>query len=82
MLREKDFEESSVYPKLDQELDETTKKMIINRIDEVKITDNGLRKIKGKCYECGKKLGILNGYHHLKLDKKWLFCSECYDKLG
>ncbi|UCF13135.1 MAG: hemerythrin domain-containing protein [Thermoplasmatales archaeon] len=81
MIKHKDFEEKSVYPKLDQELDETTKKMIVNRIGEVKLTPNSLKNIKVKCSECDKKLGILSGYHHSKLGKKWLFCSECYDKI-
>ena len=34
-----------------------------------------------KCMECGKRLGILEGYHHHLFGKKWLFCSKCYDKL-
>jgi hypothetical protein len=34
-----------------------------------------------ECRECGKKLGILEGYHHPRLRKEWLFCSKCYDKL-
>ena len=82
LLKHKDFEESSLYPVLDQELDETTKKMLINRINEIKIRDGSLKNIKVKCSECGKKLGIMNGYYHTKLDKKWHFCSECYDKIG
>lgn len=81
LLKHKDFEEKDVYPILDQELDETTKKMIIDHIDEIKIEDSSLRNIKVKCSECGKKIGLFTGYHHPKLDKKWHLCSECYDKI-
>ena len=34
-----------------------------------------------KCMECGKKLGILEGYHNPLFRKEWLFCSKCYDKI-
>ena len=48
MIKHKDFEENFLYPKLDQELDETTKEMIVKRIKEIKLEDNGLKKIKVK----------------------------------
>lgn len=34
-----------------------------------------------KCIDCGKKLGILEGYHHLTFGKRWFFCKKCYDKI-
>ena len=34
-----------------------------------------------KCMNCGKKLGILEGYRHPLFRKEWLFCSMCYDKI-
>lgn len=80
-LKHKDFEEEKVYPKFDQELDESTKEMIIKRINEIKSTDNSFRNIKVKCSECGKKIGILNSYYDLKFRRRWIFCSKCYDKL-
>ena len=81
LLKHKDFEEKDVYSIFDQELDEITKKMIVDRIDEIKINDSGLKNIKVKCSECGKKIGIFTGYHHSKLDKRWHLCSVCYDKI-
>jgi len=35
----KDFEDEIVYPIIDKELDESNKKLIINRINEIKLTD-------------------------------------------
>ena len=81
LIQHKDFEENFFYPKLDQELDETTKEMIVERFREVKIDDSGLKKIKVKCAECGKTLGILEGYHYPKLERRWLFCRKCYEKI-
>jgi hypothetical protein len=34
-----------------------------------------------KCNECGKKLGILEGYYHPMFGKRWLFCGKCYNKI-
>jgi iron-sulfur cluster repair protein YtfE (RIC family) len=81
LLKHKDFEEKSVYPILDEELDETTKKVVINRINEIKIMDDSLRNINVNCSECGKKMSMFTGYHHSKLDRRWHLCSECYDKI-
>jgi len=81
LLKHKDFEESSFYPILDEELDENTKKIVIDRINEIKIMDSGLKNIKINCSECGKKIGILKGYYHPKLEKRWLLCRVCYDKI-
>lgn len=75
------FEEESFYPKIDQTLDEKTKKFIINRIKEVKFADSNLKTIKVKCSECSKKLSIIEGYYHPKIGKKWLICRKCYDKI-
>ena len=30
------------------------------------------------CEECGKKLGILKGYHHPVLGNRVLICGNCY----
>jgi len=81
LVKHKDFEERSLYPLLDEALDEKAKEMIINRINEIKITDGSIKNIKIQCAECGKKLGYFKGYHHSKLEKKWILCSECYDKI-
>jgi iron-sulfur cluster repair protein YtfE (RIC family) len=80
-LKHKKFEEESFYPKIDQNLDEKTKEFIINRIKEVKITDDNLKNIKVKCSECGKKLSVIEGYYHPKIEKRWLLCRKCFDKL-
>ena len=80
-MKHKNFEEESFYPKIDQTLDEKTKKFVINRIKEVKIADSNLKNIKVKCSECGKKLSIIEGYYHPKIEKRWLLCRECYDKI-
>ena len=58
-----------------------TKKMIIKRIDDVKLNDRRLKNLKVKCSECGKKIGILKSYYYPKLRRKWIFCSDCYDKI-
>jgi len=34
-----------------------------------------------KCEECGKKLGILQGYRHPALGIKFLVCGNCFDKV-
>ncbi len=31
------------------------------------------------CVECGKKLGIIEGYRHPTLGKEYLLCSTCFD---
>jgi len=33
------------------------------------------------CEECDKKLGILEGYRHPALGKRFLVCGLCYDKI-
>lgn len=81
LMKHKDFEEKSLYPILDKELNHNTKELIINRINEIKIMDGSIQNIKIQCAECGKKLGFFKGYHHSKLDKKWILCNECYDKI-
>jgi len=35
-----------------------------------------------ECEECGKKLGIVEGYQHPTLGKKYLLCSPCFDKVS
>jgi len=35
-----------------------------------------------KCEECGKKLGIIEGYLHPTLGKKHLLCSQCFNKVS
>lgn len=32
------------------------------------------------CEECGKKLGVFEGYRHPTLGKKHLLCSPCFDQ--
>ena len=81
IMKHKDFENEYVYPKLDQELDDATKDMIINRISDVKLTGNCLRNIRVKCSECGNKIGILSSFYNDKYGKRWLFCSNCYDTI-
>jgi iron-sulfur cluster repair protein YtfE (RIC family) len=81
LIQHKDFEENFFYPKLDQELDETTKDMIFKRIGEIKLDEKVFKKIKLKCSECGKKLGIMEGYHYPKFEKRWFFCRKCYDEI-
>ena len=34
-----------------------------------------------ECEECGKKLGIFEGYQHPTLGKKHLVCSPCFDQV-
>lgn len=80
-LSHKDFEEEQVYPKFDEKLNESTKEMILKRIKEMKVEESGLKNIKVKCSECGKKLGIFEGYFYPKFEKRWIFCSKCWDKL-
>jgi len=38
-------------------------------------------KIMINCNECDKKLGILKGYHHPALGKRFLICGKCYTKV-
>lgn len=35
------------------------------------------KKMKG-CIECGKKLGIIEGYRHPTMGKQYHLCSHCY----
>jgi len=35
-----------------------------------------------KCKECGRKLGIVEGYQHPTLGKKHIVCSSCFDKIS
>jgi hypothetical protein len=35
-----------------------------------------------RCEECGKKLGILEGYQHPTLGKKLLLCNPCFDQVS
>jgi hypothetical protein len=32
-----------------------------------------------ECMECGKKLGIIEGYRHPTMGKDYLLCSKCFD---
>jgi hypothetical protein len=34
------------------------------------------------CEECGKKLGIMEGYCHPTMGKKHHLCSPCYDQVS
>ena len=34
------------------------------------------------CEECGKKLGVLEGYQHPTLGKKHLLCGHCFDQVS
>ena len=34
-----------------------------------------------ECEECGKTLGIFEGYQHPTLGKKHLVCSPCFDQV-
>ena len=38
-------------------------------------------KIIVDCNECDKKLGILEGYRHPALRKRFLVCEKCYTKV-
>lgn len=31
------------------------------------------------CMECGKNLGIIEGYRHPTMGKEYLLCSKCFD---
>jgi len=82
LMKHKDFEDEEVYPKFDQELDEEYKRIIINRINDIHLSDSVLSKISIKCPECGKKLDPLEGYYHHEIyGKRWLFCQSCYNKI-
>ncbi len=34
-----------------------------------------------ECKECGKKLGILEGYQHPTMGKRHLVCSPCFEQV-
>lgn len=34
---------------------------------------------KRRCVNCGKKLNVLEGFHHPTLGKDVLLCGECFD---
>ena len=36
----------------------------------------------GNCSECGKKLGILEGYRHPTMGKHHHLCSPCFDYIS
>ena len=35
-----------------------------------------------ECMECGKKLGVLEGYGHPVMGRKHLLCSPCFDQVS
>jgi hypothetical protein len=35
-----------------------------------------------ECVECGKKLGIIEGYHHPTMGKDYQLCSNCFDNVS
>lgn len=35
-----------------------------------------------KCEECGKKLRLLEGYHHPTFGKDYFLCSSCFDQVS
>jgi hypothetical protein len=35
-----------------------------------------------ECVECGKKLGIIEGYRHPTMGKDHLLCSNCFDTVS
>ena len=35
-----------------------------------------------KCEECSKKLGIIQGYRHPALGKRFLVCGNCFNKVN
>ncbi len=35
-----------------------------------------------ECMECGKKLGVLEGYGHPTMGKKHFLCSPCFDQVS
>ena len=35
-----------------------------------------------ECMECGKKLGIIEGYRHPIMGKDYLLCSSCFDTVS
>ena len=35
-----------------------------------------------ECMECGKKLGIIEGYNHPTKGKEYLLCSSCFDTVS
>ena len=35
-----------------------------------------------ECMECGKKLGIIEGYCHPTMGKDYLLCSNCFDTVS
>jgi hypothetical protein len=34
------------------------------------------------CVECGKKLGLVEGYRHPTRGKEYLVCSRCFDSVS
>ena len=34
------------------------------------------------CVECGKKLGLIEGYRHPTMGKEHLICSRCFDSVS
>lgn len=35
-----------------------------------------------KCMECGKNLGIFEGYRHPTMGKDYLLCGNCFDTIS
>ncbi len=35
-----------------------------------------------ECIECGKKLGLIEGYRHPTMGKDYLLCSNCFDTVS
>ena len=32
-----------------------------------------------RCEDCGKELGLLEGYHHPTMGKGYLLCTQCFE---
>ncbi|MBS3749383.1 MAG: rubredoxin [Candidatus Thermoplasmatota archaeon] len=81
IYKHKDFEEKSLYPLLDEKLNNEKKTRIIKRINEISLDGNKTKNIKIECAECGKKIGFLTAFTNPVFGRRWHFCSSCFDKL-
>lgn len=79
--KHKDFEETELYPLIDEKLNDEKKSIIIERINEIKLDRNIIKNIKIECAECGKKIGVFTAYTYPRFAKRWNFCSSCFDKI-
>jgi hypothetical protein len=54
------------------------KKRFMTTDDDVSFGDKNMK----KCVECGRNLGLIEGYRHPTMGTNYLVCSDCFDTVS